>query len=1352
MVSMTVEGSSSERGQKRLKAHTSSSVLVVVQSGLVGLATAGVALAQSLPIQTPHAPAFPASATTAPKVPTREDANRIAELENAIAELRKKGHFAEAITPAQEVLAIWNRIAPAGHWETSDARRQLDTLTQAAAMPPQKQATLASAERIAADGDELFERGEFSKSRPLRQDASALFRGLFGENDEKTALRDEKLGYNLYRLGFAAEAEPLLRTARTTLIQVLGDDHPAVAQVSHELGYCLDWLKKHTEAGPLFDKACQIWIRTRGEAHRDTASGYDGIANHLKELGKHAEAEQPFRKALEIDQRALGEDNAQTACAYFNLAYNHFVRRKLAEAERLHRLALAIRLKARGENHPETALSFTGLAGTLAALGRPSEVEELHRKALAIRIKTLGENNQETMNSYSDLVSALDQLGRVAESEPLRRKLLAIQLKMLNDHDPQIAASYQRLGNELYLQGKYAEAELDYHKALEIRLATLGEGHRLTAEIYNDLAGNLWSQGKIAEAQPLFQKALDIRRRTYGEHHPGTASSYQNLGCNLSAQGKFTEAGACYLKALSIRLEPGETRAETATTYDNMAHDLFTQGKYAEATSLYQKALEIWRRTSGERHPDMAAGYSNLAVNLDAQGIYPEAERLYQKTLAIYRFTLGEDHPDTAFTYNNLAANLHARGMSAAAEAMAMAAAKSYEVARSRVSFTGLDRAEFASKRSPSPLVASLLAARGCDQDAWQYWESGLARGLFDDLAGRRGRPLTNDERRDQEDLCGKLNRLDNQISALSEVKALADDRGRLLDKLKIERLELQGQLARFESEMVRKYLVASGAVYALDQIQARLATDAALVGWLDLRTMPGAADPSGDHWACVIRQSGGPRWIRIRGTGPGGAWTETDDQRPGLVRQLLGTQTERAWQKPLAELAEQRLAPLEPALGAHEDSPAVRHLIVLPSPALAGIPVETLVASRPLGARDRLVSYVPSGTLFAWLQERRPQDQRDPAAPRRLLAVGDPVPRPADEPSAPTPTPPDHGLLVQRVEPGSNAKLAGIRAGDVLLRYAGVKLATRDDLQKLHASDPKAPGVAVSFWREGATLDRILGPGPLGVELNSQPAAGAILAQREMTAVLRRTRGAAFARLPGSRREVQEVAGLFDQTAVLLGSEASEHSLGALRDRGELATFAVIHLATHGEMDDLCPMNSRLLLSQDCTRSLMAAPPSDRPAFDGILSASEVMSTWKLNAELVTLSACRSGLGRQSGGEGYLGFSQALFLSGARSVVVSLWNVDDVATALLMKRFYQNLLGRRPGLDRPWPKAEALAEAKKWLRTLSLAEADRLCADLAAVERIGKVSGPPSSATRTARPYEHPYYWAAFILIGDPN
>jgi CHAT domain-containing protein len=95
------------------------------------------------------------------------------------------------------------------------------------------------------------------------------------------------------------------------------------------------------------------------------------------------------------------------------------------------------------------------------------------------------------------------------------------------------------------------------------------------------------------------------------------------------------------------------------------------------------------------------------------------------------------------------------------------------------------------------------------------------------------------------------------------------------------------------------------------------------------------------------------------------------------------------------------------------------------------------------------------------------------------------------------------------------------------------------------------------------------------------------------------------------------------------------------------------------------------------------------------------------------------------------------------------------------MTRFYQNLLGRRPGLSQPLPKAAALDEAKRWLRELTV---DQAGTELVALDRgtvrplVEEVDGPAvhaaSSAPKPAgvRPYAHPYYWAAFILIGDPR
>jgi CHAT domain-containing protein len=253
--------------------------------------------------------------------------------------------------------------------------------------------------------------------------------------------------------------------------------------------------------------------------------------------------------------------------------------------------------------------------------------------------------------------------------------------------------------------------------------------------------------------------------------------------------------------------------------------------------------------------------------------------------------------------------------------------------------------------------------------------------------------------------------------------------------------------------------------------------------------------------------------------------------------------------------------------------------------------------------------------------------------------------------------------------------------------------------------------------------------------------------------------RGEFLARLPGTRREVEAIAALFpsDRARTLLGDQATESAVANLAARGELKKYRYLHFATHGRADETIAYNSALLLAPDPDRS--ANPTA--PETDGRITAQQIVNTWELDADLVVLSGCETALGRATASEGYLGFTQALFARGARSVVLSLWEVDDRATALLMARFYANLLGRRPGLKKPMPKAEALHEAKSWLRGLRRSEALAESAALGDGVERGKVTkgrlattfsaGIPAGSD-TDRPYSHPNYWAAFILVGDPG
>ncbi len=635
--------------------------------------------------------------------------------------------------------------------------------------------------------------------------------------------------------------------------------------------------------------------------------------------------------------------------------------------------------------------------------------------------------------------------------------------------------------------------------------------------------------------------------------------------------------------------------------------------------------------------------------------------------------------------------------------------------------------------------------------------EEDLGRGLLDELAARQDRRLAPVERARLGKLTTELEKLDKLVEAVPKNLDQAE-RAKRFDELKRQRALASIALGELQAKLVQDHGALAGQVARLNEIQAALRADGAFVAWVDTQPAgPNAADPDGEHWGVIVRARGIPAWVRLAGTGSGGLWTSDDFGLASRVRMELRRRpaVSSADLRPLVgRLRAQRIEPLTKALGATPDGlPPARRLIVLPSRAMAGIPVEVLLVDND----TRTVTFAPSATVFKYLCEQPRPDRH-----AGLLALGDPDYERPDTSGEPK-TLPDHGLLVNVVVRGLNAANHGLKDGDVLLTYNGQPLNKKDDLKVIAEGDKP---IAVEIWRDGRPSRQDLAPGKLGVVIDPRPVLEAIAEQHQVQQMLvaARSGGETFASLPGTRYEVEALAQLFSSddrpTRALLGTDASEPELDSLATSGELGRFAFIHLATHGVIDEGVPLRSAVILTQTGLPDPLAQVLNHKPVFDGRLRVREIQRSWDLKAELVTLSACETALGRGAGGEGFVGFTQALLMSGARSVCLSLWRVDDKATSLLMTRFYQNLLGKRSGLSKPMPKAEALREAKQWLRSLT---ADQIDGELALLSRgdvrpLAKVNDttPPGAATSPkpsgVRPYDHPYFWAAFVLVGDPD
>jgi len=191
------------------------------------------------------------------------------------------------------------------------------------------------------------------------------------------------------------------------------------------------------------------------------------------------------------------------------------------------------------------------------------------------------------------------------------------------------------------------------------------------------------------------------------------------------------------------------------------------------------------------------------------------------------------------------------------------------------------------------------------------------------------------------------------------------------------------------------------------------------------------------------------------------------------------------------------------------------------------------------------------------------------------------------------------------------------------------------------------------------------------------------------------------FGRLLSTRREAAAISALVPERERMQALDFEASRTTALRP--ELGEYRIVHFATHGLLNNIHPELSGIVLS--------LVDKEGNPQ-DGFLRLQDVYNL-KLPAELVVLSACQTGLGKEIKGEGLIGLTRGFMYAGAPRIVASLWKVDDRATSELMKRFYQGMLG--PERLRP---TEALRQAQ-----LSIWK---------------------------EKQWRGPYYWAAFVLQGE--
>ncbi|MHC5078663.1 MAG: CHAT domain-containing tetratricopeptide repeat protein [Planctomycetota bacterium] len=907
--------------------------------------------------------------------------------------------------------------------------------------------------------------------------------------------------------------------------------------------------------------------------------------------------------------------------------------------------------------------------------------EAIHLKQLALlhlknyeygKAQELAETSLEIFTACRDLANranGLNALGRVhlgarryGQAAAYFQKSLDAQ-REIGDRSG-AAVALNNLGTIYTELGEFGKALHCYREALK----TYRENGVLDSEetALRNIGYVFSFLGQNAEAMKHLEAALVIARKL--EKKSAEATCLTNMGVIFAALGEKERQLECMEKAYRLMREIGN-RASEALYLSNLGGVYSGEGQYRKGLDCCEESLALFRRLGSIQGLYPLHARANI---FKTQGEKPPAFHHRGRFIAL----VGHFMEEFAEEIRIAGADVTLQEWLPWAEMQLDAAWEWRNPEAERVSVDGPwedvpDATRKALETSPYLKMTYL-------EVGWRIAESFRAREFLRQMQIRNiplEKEIPPSLLRSRDDLDARLNGVRSRLLALGSGKAGFDGKGNALDEetgaREIQRLGKKRDALLEEWRWVERSIAeanpALGALRAirpvgLKDLQDALATDELLLEYVltaqeakkhrvrigegkDARSLLLSSEegtPSGRAYLLAVTRDRANVFTV-------GATKDLAD-RIELFRMTLDAQH---WCSSTADFIEQAHALyqelVQPALrNLGEDAKKIQHLILSPDGPLARLAFDALVtssstkgkketrfASLPYLMRRFTTEYTPSAT--AWWHMRNGKFQRGKPG-NAFVALADP----------------DYGKGVQ---PDALRSAAGLRS--LLSGEEAADKAEREERRNrlLAKLSPEVREAA----RKGRTLrgGEVLGP------------------------------------LPGSRKEIAAIAPLFQSgwteanalrtpegipkegAIVFFGRGAREF---VARKQDLLDRAEILHFACHGIADDLTPADASVILS---TEGLSETE-------DGFLTAAEVMGL-RTNARVVVLSACETGLGRILRGEGVQGLTRAWQFAGARTVVVSLWKVDDKATADFMKRFYTALKSKTSS-----QVTEALAAARR--------------------------------------------------------
>lgn len=879
------------------------------------------------------------------------------------------------------------------------------------------------------------------------------------------------------------------------------------------------------------------------------------------------------------------------------------------------------------------------------------------------------------------------------------------------------AASWHGLGRMERLRGSYDLAESHFRKALALR-ARLAPDSLERAFTLNNLGIVAWFVGDRARAAGIYREARAIvhRRAPDGLEE---AQILNNLGLLQRSEGELRAAEAYFRAAETIlrRVDPDGT--DLPRTLGNLGALAADRGNFALSESYHRQALASFRRVAPDGL-EVATILNNLGWVAGSRQDLATSESLHRQSLvirqrlapgtlleaeslsALANNALGEKRLDEARRLGERAYALRSRLAPNSGETSISLGILAKIALEQRDFATALDlarrEAEHQREHGAMPLnqghsealLANIAMAQKDYATAGRHYRAALAlyravepMGLFSanmlNFLGRVERETGHLDRAEK-DFRDSVDALEAQIGTLGGTD-------QQLSLFEAVYLPLYQDLADLQLRRGDP----AGALKTLERSRAR-----SLLALFARRDLVFAADL--------------PEPIRRR-------QTQIDREYNRLQADVarLGGNRKREREAGRAELDRLRA---ERAVLAAEIARTSPRYAALSDPKTLGLAAiqktldpTTVYLSFALGENGGTLFVVTPAELEALpIAAGREEVGREVGIYRSLLlsgtgggAAGGAAARPADRASAEAALRAQgrrlYDLLIAPAERWIGPAERVLVSPDGALHVLPFAALIRPDGRYLVDWKPLHGVVSATLYAE-LKARRAARPQPPSLAAFADPVYRAVRGRPRPEDTPLRRYNLGLPPLPASRAEAQALTALYGKAAlVYTGAQASERRAMHLPPG-----VRIVHFAGHALLDRHFPLDSALALSVPAARERDGLE-------DGLLQAWEIFERLRLDADLVTLSACETGLGGAGGGEGLVGLTRAFQYAGARSILASLWSVSDRPTAELMKRFYAALRAGEP-------KDRALRTAQRAL-----------------------LRDPA---------FAHPYEWAGFELIGD--